>query len=1336
MAFTPIPFPVLANTRPPRATSPDALLEGGGQMGERIRAFDWSRHPLGPVESWPRSLKIAIRIMLTSRYAMWLGWGEPLFFFCNDAYLPTVGLKRDRVLGAPTRQVWPEIWDAIGPRAESVVRTGNATWDESLLLFLERNGYAEETYHTFSYSPVPDDDGAIGGLLCVVTEETERVLNERRLGLLRELAADLAGNTTEEGLVAAITRQLARRGHDLPFALVYLFEASGERARLACAHGAAAGDRLAPAQLAGPGGAQTWPAEAIRAREPLVRVDDLAARFSALPRGPWDKPPRQALVVPIARQGSEVPAGFLVAGVNPYRQPDLAYEGFLKLLTGQIAAGLSNAGAYEAERRRAEALAELDRAKTAFFNNVSHELRTPLTLVLGPLDDLLHRTKDKFPPEGRELVQMAQRNALRLLKMVNTLLDFSRLEAGRMQPSIAPIDLAGLTTELAESFRPAIEKTGLRLILECPPLPEPVYVDREMWEKIVLNLLSNAFKFTHAGEIRVTLRLIGDCVEFAVQDTGEGIPPEAKPHLFERFYRVRGTKGRTFEGTGIGLALVHELVKLHGGNLHVESEPGTGSTFSVFLRRGRAHLPAGSEVDQPLGGTNSTTATAFVEEATQWADVAAPGPDRPALPAAPEAAEAAPIATALGKVLVADDSADMRSYIARLLEPRYTVIAVPDGSAAFQAVQLHRPDLVLSDVMMPKLDGFGLLQAIRSRPELRTIPVILLSARAGEESRVEGLDAGADDYLVKPFSARELLARINVHLHMARIRGQAEERERELRTHAEMFARALRDSSQRLSASLAAAGTGTFRWDVATNLIDGDEALGQLLAMPAGRGLRSLADLLQLVHPEDRTRVRESYERCAAVGADFGVEFRVPLRDGSVRWIDGKGKSFYDDAGKPVYMIGACVDVTKRKQTEAFVWRQKDVLEQIVRGAPLGDVLEALTLDVEQVAERHTIALVLMLDDSGARLRPVAGRRTPPGWTEHVDGLAIGPAAASCGVAAQRNERIIVPDIGHHPVWKTHRHEALKRGLRAATSTPIVSSSGKVLGTFDLYFAEPAVPTEHELKLIDIATRTAAIAVERDRSHEELRRSKAKLEDYAQTLERRVMERTARLQETVSELESFSYSISHDMRAPLRAMQSFAEILADECGERVGPEGRDYLRRIVSASHRMDRLIQDVLTYSRVTRTELALAPVDLQALVHGIIECYPDFQPPRAEIELVAPLPRVLGNEAALTQCFSNLIGNAVKFVAPGVVPRIRIWAEPHGPRLRVFVRDNGIGIEPSAHEKIFAIFYQLDRDYDGTGIGLSIVRKAVERMGGHAGVASELGQGSTFYLELHPAP
>ena len=385
------------------------FLRGSGEMGERIRSFDWASHPLGPVEGWPQSLKIVIRIMLASRYAMWMGWGPEFYFFCNDAYLPTVGIKESWVLGASARKVWEEIWPDIGPRAESVVKTGQATWDESLPLFLERSGYTEETYHTFSYSPVPDDDGSINGMLCVVTEDTERVIGERRLAMLRELASDLAATKSEEDLFNVVCHRLGEYSKDLPFVLVYLFEGAGELARLACTHGAKSGDAIAPPLINKDAADAVWPAQEILSHMGPVTVNPLAGRFDAIPSAPWNIPARQAVLMPIAQQGQKRPAGFLVAGINPYRPYDDAYRGFIDLLAGQIAAGLSNARAYEAERKRAEALAEIDRAKTTFFSNVSHEFRTPLTLMLGPLDDVLASPYARLQPEIRESLSVVRR---------------------------------------------------------------------------------------------------------------------------------------------------------------------------------------------------------------------------------------------------------------------------------------------------------------------------------------------------------------------------------------------------------------------------------------------------------------------------------------------------------------------------------------------------------------------------------------------------------------------------------------------------------------------------------------------------------------------------------------------------------------------------------------------------------------------------------------------------------------------------------------------------------------------------------------------------------------
>ena len=712
-----------------------ATFLGDSELANLMREHDWAATPLGPVESWPGALRAAVRIVLTSRFAMWMAWGDELTFFYNDAYArDTLGAKHPWALGRRADEVWREIWPEIGPRITSVLAGGPATWDEGLMLILERSGYSEETYHTFSYSPLHDDAGAVRGMLCVVTEETGRVISERRVALLGRLAFEMMTASSDAAVLAALERALAPDARDLPFTLSYLYDEAGQ-ARLAASTGFGA---LAPPAVC------PWPLDA-RGEQPVPA--------GAWPTGPWAQPPSRVVLVPLAQQGRDRPAGVLVAALQPHRVFDAGYRELLTLLAGQVAAGLANARAYDHERRRAESLAELDRAKTQFFSNVSHEFRTPLTLMLGPLHSLLD--DPALAVEQRTELETIERNGQRLLKLVNTMLDFSRLEAGRTQVHLAPVDVARVTSDLASVFRAAIEKAGLRFVVDCPPLDVPALVDLDLWEKVVLNLLSNALKFTFAGEIAVSVARRGDAVAMTVRDTGTGIPAEELPHLFERFHRVEGARGRTHEGTGIGLALVQELVHLHGGTVAVASELGRGTAFTVELPIAAGAITAVTA--QPRA------AAAFTGEAMRWL------PDAPVTPAV-ETGERR-------RVLVADDNADMREYLRRLLGTRWAVETVANGHDALEAMAAHRPDLVLSDVMMPVLDGFGLLAAVRADPALRELPVVLLSARAGEEARIEGLEAGATDYIVKPFAARELLARVEALLIAAAVRA-AEQAER------------------------------------------------------------------------------------------------------------------------------------------------------------------------------------------------------------------------------------------------------------------------------------------------------------------------------------------------------------------------------------------------------------------------------------------------------------------------------------------------------------------------------------------------------------------------------
>jgi len=730
-------------------------LVGGGELGALIRAKDWAATPLGPIDAWPQSLRSCVSHLLPSRAQIVLFWGPDFVTVYNDAYRPVFGGKHPRVLGLPGRESWSELWDMLQPLLAGVVNTGDAFWATDLLFIIERHGYTEETYFDVSYDPVRDETGQVGGVFCIVSETTGRVIGERRLAALRDLGRVANGAAGAGDIFRNTAAVLENYSNDIPFAALYSWDEASATARLEAVAGIAAGDDGAPMCIDATNRHESWPlggdAEIVLAESPP---------HVQLPRGPWPEPVTHAAILRLATRANET-YGYLVCGLSARRKFDDDYRDFVRLVGANISGALAGVRALEDERRRSEQLAELDRAKTAFFSNVSHEFRTPLTLMLGPLEDLLAKS-DSLPTDDRALLAVAQRNGIRLLRLVNTLLDFARIEAGRAQATYQPTDLRVLTEDLASNFRSACERAGIRLLVDCESVPDPVYVDREMWEKIVLNLLSNAFKFTFEGEIALRIRDADNGVVLTVSDTGTGIPPDELPRMFERFHRVENARGRSHEGSGIGLALVSELVKLHGGSICVESELGQGTKFAVRIPKGTAHLPA--ERLRASTATSSTSlataAEAYVSEALAW------------LPAAPEAAAPRPD---LPRVLLADDNADLREYARRLLAEHYEVHVVADGQAALEAAHELRPQLIVSDVMMPRLDGFGLIRAVRADPQLRPIPIILLSARAGEEARIEGLDRGADDYLVKPFNARELLVRAGTLIRSAELRRRAEE---------------------------------------------------------------------------------------------------------------------------------------------------------------------------------------------------------------------------------------------------------------------------------------------------------------------------------------------------------------------------------------------------------------------------------------------------------------------------------------------------------------------------------------------------------------------------------
>ena len=1269
-------------------------------MAKLIRAFDWSKTPLGPGESWSQVLKTAVDLMLHSRYAMFVWWGRELTNLYNDAYRPFLGGKHPGALGQSAREVWAEIWDLIGPRTEAVLDRGEATFDEALLLVMERYGYPEETYFTFSYSPIRDDRGSVGGIFCAVTDTTLSIIGERRLKLLRDVAARAPEAHTPEEVCAAASACIGGNARDLPFALLYLSEADGSRLRLIAWTGiepdSAAAPRLVPLQDPD----EVWPfAEVLATGAPVV-LEDLASRFEVLPKGAWDRAPARAVVTPLSEQGQTRVAGFLIAGLNPYLPYDEGFRGFIGLLAGQIAAAIANARAYEEERRRAEALAELDRAKTAFFSNVSHEFRTPLALILGPLEELLAARDPTLSKQSRGQLEIIRHSGLRLLKLVNTLLDFARIEAGRLTANFELTEIGGYTAELASVFRSAVEKAGLRLTIDCESIAAPVYVDRDMWEKIVFNLLSNAFKYTLDGEIAVKLRQERRAVVLNVRDTGTGIPEADLPLVFDRFHRVQGARGRTHEGTGIGLALVQELVRLHAGSVNAESAPGRGSTFTVRLPVGREHLPL--ERIKPVEQHASTAlgAAPYLEEALGW------------LPAAEDAAQSlqelligkaaelpAAGAAARQRVLVVEDNADMRDYVRRLLAPRYETATAADGEEALAAIRRERPDLILSDVMMPKLDGFGLLRALRSDPALRDLPVVMLSARAGEEASVEGLEAGADDYLVKPFSARELLARIRSNLEMARVRREAARRERELRSQADdLRERALRESELQFRdlADLIPQLAWMARPDGRSYWFNRRwyEYTGKSPAEMEGLGWQSVHD------PAVLPQVMERWQASLASGTPFEMVFPLRGADGRFRPFLTRVAPVRDASGQVVRWLGTNTDISAQLQAEETLRRANELLAERVseRTAELRASEGRFRMLVEGVVDYA----IFLLDERGYVTNWNTGAQRIKGYSA-------------------------VEIIGRHfSLFYTEEDRAdglPERALATAAQAGKIEMEGwRVRKDGQRFWAHIVIDAirDGEGQLIGFAKIT------RDMT------------------ERRAVEEQLRQAQKMEAIGQLTGGVAHDFNNLLTVIYGNLETLLRRLSADQG-ELRRFAEGASRGAERAAQLTHRLLAFSR--RQPLEPKPVSLNRSVAGATELL------RRTLGESVTIETVLGAGLWWTQVDPNQLENVLLNLAVNARD-----AMPDGGKLTIetantfldesyvatqgdvapgqyvmlAVSDTGTGMSRDVLARAFEPFFTTKAPGMGTGLGLSQVYGFMKQSGGHVKLYSEVGEGTTVKLYL----
>lgn len=1046
------------------------------EVAARAREIDWSLTALGPAVSWPEALRAAARTALDAPTPMAVWWGPQFIQIYNDAWRAFLGVsKHPQALGAPAQETWPEIWPHIGPLVQRVLSEGIAASGDDYPLLVQRYGFSEEVFAAFSYSPIRDATGAVVGVFNSVWETTKNVVSERRLLALRALTSKLAG---AQGVLDACERvgtALASYPQDVPFALIYLIDERTRQATLAASTGIEAGAGSAPRVLDLDSDA-LWPIASalsgsiIDGSEGLF-IDDLANRCPGLSPVPHVRggglPPQTAQLRPIRAATDEPPLGVVVLALSPHRPWDEAYRSFIDLVVRQISAGLAEGQAKERERERLDRLADVDRAKTEFFANVSHEFRTPLTLLLAPLDELV-RSKDLLPAPLAEEVKVAASNARRLQSLVTNLLDFSQIESRRQPPQLALTDLCMLTVDVASHFRSAIEAAGLEFQIHSDPEMPLVPVEPDMWRSLVSNLLANALKFTFEGSITVQLLALRLHAEVVISDTGVGIPSDELPNIFKRFHRVRGTRARTAEGAGIGLSIVHDLISRMGGQIRVRSREGHGTAFTIWMPyksfRYTKQTPA-----RGIVMPSKDIVADLAEQATRWVTDIKPEAVGVLEDLVGRHHEASFIgAPQNGRIVVVDDNADVRRYLRRLLGERWSVETVAQADAALGLIASWRPDVVLADVMMPGMDGFELLRRVRADPALKCTPVMLVTARAGETAAVEGLVAGADDYVAKPFSPRELLARVAALIERAR------------------SAAALRESEMRFRAFVSASSDVVYRMSADWSEMLELNGRGLLPDMKAA----SEGWMTGYIHPDDQADVQAAIKRAVAGKHMFELEHRVRRLDGTLGWTLSRALPMLDDAGNIKEWLGAASDVTARKQAEEafrdserllqrsqhWIAAQRDAFQAAMSGAPietsLGILTETLVAQADDgrrcafyIAEGNTLRHVVGMSDAYARC---------------VDGFIISPESLACGLAVAMDQPVITPDIFMEPKWRNWLWLASQFGYRGCWSFPVKTRDGRLVGALAMYFADTREPCASDLELAQTFAETAAIIISRD----------------------------------------------------------------------------------------------------------------------------------------------------------------------------------------------------------------------------------------------------------------
>lgn len=931
-------------------------------------------------------------------------------------------------------------------------------------------------------------------------------------------------------------------------------------------------------------------------------------------------------------------------------------------------------------------LTEADKAKTKFFSNVSHEFRTPLTLILGPLDDLIKTTSDS---ENIQKLSMIRRNGKRLEKLVNNLLDFSRIEGGRMEVIFQPTNITQFTTELAGNFESLITKAGLLYSIKAMPIEENIYLNRDMWEKIVFNLISNAFKFTHAGKVEIVIKEKKKSVTLEVRDTGIGIESERLRYIFERFARIDDARGRAYEGTGIGLSLVQELVRLHGGSIKVKSEPGKGSVFFVSIPKGKSHLPAKQIFESTITAERANQSIGYIDEMVNWLPQ---DKTKNALTSHPRKT-----------IIVADDSADMRSYLSNLLHEDFHVIEAENGRRVLDHLeQGARPDLILTDVMMPEINGMELVNSLKSKEAYSRIPIVLLSARSGEEARIEGMQSGADDYLIKPFSRRELLTLLNARIKIAEIRAKAEQQlagkneELEIRVKektSELEAHQLLIEQQNAYLEKILDAIPQMVW-----VLDAD---GRLKFINS-RWL-SYAALLReqcvhndpmkcgVFHPSQLNEISAKWDASVRDRKRYINEVLVRDASGNYEWHLNITEPVIDDNGELQMWVSTFTNINDQVMIEKEVEESRDLMQTVFNASTNAIfVLESVRNDNDDIIDFKW---------------QYCNQQTIQFFGSRLDGVTL-------------TERLRKSEVSE--MVKALR-DVIAMGKPKEFELSIeVNGVRRWLQTIAVKLGDDIVVTQQ-----DISERV---------------RARQKLVDLNESLK----QKNFSLKAMNEELANFAFIASHDLREPLRKIKLFTNELIDREVGKISPKGKDYLEKIASAVSRMDALIDDVLTFSRISSAKhVTHFLVDLNEPLQTALDNLEDEISASGAVIQYDRLPELKGNKLQLSQLFQNLIHNAIKFQPDNQTPIVKIEATFHAGTeipspmadarkeyLCLAVSDNGIGFANEYTEKIFHMFQRLHgrTEYPGTGMGLALCKRIVENHHGFIVATGSPGNGARF--------